>query len=285
MEGIFANEPPFVRVPMLGLPRRVLVTDAGDDDYNGIYFCTGTNANGYTFSKPRRRHATSPSSNTTHPPPQQEQDNPNHNNTHANNNNVLLNHHANHNHNNDNPGAAAAAAAAAAVPRQQHNPNHVMNQNEGGHEFGRGGIMVERDVLAAPPQQRLGNHHHTNGSHHSHMMAESTPTTTPPGPLLRCIIAKRFSNETILWYMSKEVDVHREDTSHAVSVDLIESNQPQVFSFWSRLMVTGDASPEQCVYPSQTSILLHNTNNNNGLAWQSLTSTRTTHPPSVELLD
>lgn len=42
-----------VRVPILLLSRRVLVTNAGDPDYNGVYFCTGSNGNGFVFTKPR----------------------------------------------------------------------------------------------------------------------------------------------------------------------------------------------------------------------------------------
>lgn len=42
-----------VRVPVLLLGRRVLVTNAGDPEYNGIYFCTGSNGNGFIFTKPR----------------------------------------------------------------------------------------------------------------------------------------------------------------------------------------------------------------------------------------
>ena len=54
----------------------------------------------------------------------------------------------------------------------------------------------------------------------------------------------------------------------------------QVFSFWAKLMVIGDASPDLCRYPSQTSIL-----SRHGEGWQSLTATRTLAPPTVELLD
>ena len=42
-----------VRVPVLLLGRRVLVTDASDPEYNGVYFCTGSNGNGFIFTKPR----------------------------------------------------------------------------------------------------------------------------------------------------------------------------------------------------------------------------------------
>jgi hypothetical protein len=42
-----------VRVPILLLSRRVIVTDSGDPEYNGVYFCTGSNGNGFVFTKPR----------------------------------------------------------------------------------------------------------------------------------------------------------------------------------------------------------------------------------------
>lgn len=41
-----------VRIPTLLLDGRVVVTRAGDPDYNGVYFCTGCNGNGYVFTKP-----------------------------------------------------------------------------------------------------------------------------------------------------------------------------------------------------------------------------------------
>lgn len=44
---------PSVRIPTLLPGRRVLVTGAGDADFNGIYFCTGCNGNGFVFTKPR----------------------------------------------------------------------------------------------------------------------------------------------------------------------------------------------------------------------------------------
>ena len=42
-----------VRVPMLLLGRRLIVSNAGDPEYNGIYYCTTCNGNGYVFTKPR----------------------------------------------------------------------------------------------------------------------------------------------------------------------------------------------------------------------------------------
>jgi hypothetical protein len=50
-ENAVANRP--VPVPMLCLSRRIIVTGCGDADYNGIYHCTGSNGNGFVFTKPR----------------------------------------------------------------------------------------------------------------------------------------------------------------------------------------------------------------------------------------
>jgi hypothetical protein len=56
IEGV-GEAGPFVPIPMLGLPRRVRVTGAGDAEYNGTYFCTGSNGNGFLFTKPRSSEA------------------------------------------------------------------------------------------------------------------------------------------------------------------------------------------------------------------------------------
>lgn len=162
VEGIAPDSGPFVRVPMLGLTRRIIVTQAGDPEYNGVYFCTSSNGNGFVFTKRR------PSS-------------------------VAL-----------------------------------------------------------------------NGSH------------------LRCVIAKRFSNETILWYMSKEVSF--DSSIIANDIDFasgVESGVTQIFSFWAKLMVIGEASPDLCRYPSQSSIL----SQNDQPAWQPLSNTQGFNPPVVELLE
>jgi hypothetical protein len=44
---------PSVRIPILLPGRKVLVTEAGDSEFNGVYFCTGCNGNGFVFTKPR----------------------------------------------------------------------------------------------------------------------------------------------------------------------------------------------------------------------------------------
>ena len=100
-----------------------------------------------------------------------------------------------------------------------------------------------------------------------------------PGQLLRCIIAKRFSNETILWYLSKEV-VSTGSQSEMQATPSPSGQITQVFSFWAKLMVVGDASPDICRYPSQSSILQRH-----GEQWNSLATSRDLRPPIVELLD
>lgn len=47
------------------------------------------------------------------------------------------------------------------------------------------------------------------------------------------------------------------------------------------ILVEGDASPDVCQYPSQTSVL----SRNGEPAWQPLISTLDVAPPTVELLD
>lgn len=51
--GVFERRGQYVPIPMLGLRRRIKVSGAGDPEFNGIYFCTGCNGNGFLFTKPR----------------------------------------------------------------------------------------------------------------------------------------------------------------------------------------------------------------------------------------
>ncbi len=44
-----------VRIPLMALGKRIHVSNCGDPELNGIYYCTGTNGNGFLFSKPRFR--------------------------------------------------------------------------------------------------------------------------------------------------------------------------------------------------------------------------------------
>ncbi len=50
-----------VRIPLMALGKRIRVSDCGDPELNGIYYCTGTNGNGFLFSKPRFRRSHSQS--------------------------------------------------------------------------------------------------------------------------------------------------------------------------------------------------------------------------------
>mmetsp|Transcript_51876 Transcript_51876/g.155688 ORF Transcript_51876/g.155688 Transcript_51876/m.155688 type:complete len:471 (-) Transcript_51876:219-1631(-) len=193
---------PFVRVPMLGLSRRVEVNGAGDEEYNGVYFCTGSNGNGFLFTKPR-------------------------------------------------------------VPERR--VRGRLGRGRGYSVVGEGNGDDENVALESGRFEAIATDTAARGGPYGE--------EAPPGRLLRCVIAKRFSNETILWYISKEVEtINAESGSPEIT---------QVFSFWAKLMVIGDATPDICRYPSQTSIL----SRNGDPAWQSLSSTRTIAPPLVELLD
>jgi len=55
----------------------------------------------------------------------------------------------------------------------------------------------------------------------------------------------------------------------------------QLFCFYADLMTTGDASPDICQYPSQSSVLARHERR-----WQSLSTVqRGVEPPVLELLD
>mmetsp|Transcript_6289 Transcript_6289/g.9217 ORF Transcript_6289/g.9217 Transcript_6289/m.9217 type:complete len:345 (+) Transcript_6289:96-1130(+) len=191
IDGVMAEIPPFVRVPALGLKLRVLVTNAGDDEYNGIYFCTQVNGNGYVFTKPRL-----------------------HNNYHA--------------HRSSNTGEGVGRAdqtTTASINRTQLSSKNSMRQHR----------------------------------------------------ILRCVIAKRFSEQTILWYMSKELE-KKGGYSDLISNEHDDEELEEEFSFYATLMVSGWAPPGISQYPSQTSIL----SRHGDAGWQSLSNL---NPPVVELLE
>lgn len=143
-----------VRVPVLLLGRRVLVSDSGDPEMNGIYFCTGTNGNGFVFTKPRvperRVHRIESRQSSTYP------------------------------------------TQMVSTTRVD-----VREGQEGG---GRGGLAIA--AAAAPLEipardaNRMGV-----GAVGGPMAVDQSPSSrfesevAQPGQLLRCIIAKRFSNE------------------------------------------------------------------------------------------
>lgn len=56
MEGVSvqaADDGPRVPCPILLPAKRIRVSNCGDFDYNGIYFCTDIDCNGFIFTKPR----------------------------------------------------------------------------------------------------------------------------------------------------------------------------------------------------------------------------------------
>ena len=198
-------EGPFVPIPMLGLRKRVKVFGADDPEFNGIYFCTGSNGNGFIFTKPR-------------------------------------------------------------------SPEHRIGMNEAMGlqanveiEDVDGGI---EDVDIRDDDVNDGGDFGVNGVRDGglEVLFGDEPSRTR---LLRCVIAKRFSNETILWYMSKEEqDMVTHEISHS-------------YYYWAKLMVSGEASPDVCRYPSQTSVL----SRNGDPAWQALSNNEPEEsPPIVELL-
>lgn len=206
-----------VRVPMLLLGRRIVVTDAGDQEYNGVYYCTNANGNGFVFTKPRY----------------------------------------------------PIVRLSAAERRPQ---NHDDMEVENGDNDPPGNPLNQQ-----PPQQQHPQQHFQGVAAPDNDALLSTRydgETAQPGQPLRCIISKRYSNATLLWYMSKEVETHdvEEESTNG-------SNIREVFSFWARLMVLGTASSDVCRYPSQSSVLT----SQGGQGWQSLSSAN--QAPTVELMD
>jgi len=53
LDGVDSSGLHHVRIPTLLLSRRIQVRNCGAEDFNGVYYCTGSNGNGYVFTKPR----------------------------------------------------------------------------------------------------------------------------------------------------------------------------------------------------------------------------------------
>lgn len=73
--------------------------------------------------------------------------------------------------------------------------------------------------------------------------------------------------------MSKEVET--------ISTERSVGEVSHMYSYWANLMINGEASEDDCQYPSQTSVLARN----GEAAWQALTTIPASQPPTVELLD
>ena len=141
--GIHDNH---VRVPILLLSRRILVTNAGDPEYNGVYFCTGSNGNGFVFTKPRfperRAHRRLPPV--------------------ANRDNLFA---ADQHQRTNHLGQEAVNLAQPPVVRFVGDPNFLPPNG------------AAEEPIGEDPAARFESE------------------VAQPGQLLRCIIAKRFSNE------------------------------------------------------------------------------------------
>ena len=153
--GIHDNH---VRVPILLLSRRILVTNSGDPEYNGLYFCTGSNGNGFVFTKPRfpERRVHCRVSTTVN----------------------------GHNHRRQETIVNGATTGEQPPVARIHEANfHPPN----------GAAGVAQEPMGEDPASRFESE-----------MAQ-------PGQLLRCVIAKRFSNEVrvrSLLAISTEVFAH-----------------------------------------------------------------------------
>lgn len=148
-----------VRVPILLLGRRILVQDCGDPEMNGIYSCTSCNGNGFVFTKPRYSNirVRRPSHQTSQSPWDRHID-------------------MQHTHHEQD---------LAMLPQQNLHPdgvpNHPLNvpmRRANGHvpHVGRN-VQLGAGVAEQGPVSRFESE------------------VVQPGQQLRCIIAKRFSNE------------------------------------------------------------------------------------------
>jgi hypothetical protein len=129
---------PSVPIPLLGLERRVAVTDAGDSEYNGIYYCTASDGNGFVFTKPRNETSRASMSQAAA---------------------------------SGISGAAATANRMVAVSLQ----------------------AMDVEQLMQPLHPLISSSHRQEGA--LVVSAGNLEEPAQPGQLLRCFIAKRFSNE------------------------------------------------------------------------------------------
>jgi len=236
---------PFVPIPMLGLPRRVRVSGAGDPEYDGIYFCTGCNGNGFLFTKPRW------------------------------------------------PGRGVAAAASTTTAT-------------GGDERDGGGGRGGRDAWW------MNNDDGDDGARPAWGLDDWMEEMPIPGgggmglaiaPAAGDVVHRQDRRRGRRGADDDEADPdgdgvdedgdeddapdgigggQRHDAADAPPAGDERNLQSRPLRcVRAKLLVTGDASPDECQYPSQTGIL----SRNGEPAWQHLTSTLDIAPPTVDLLD
>ena len=234
-----------IPVPMLLPRRRVLVTNSGDPEYNGVYYCTDCNGNGFVFSKPRFLSCEDYKETALL---QQQQD---------------------------------AMMLDEANPQRQNNNNHnniigglqragrlplINHHNDNNDEMDR--FLIQQQRQQQPRQQQAAVP--------KFLDRESSGSGLP----LRCIIAKAYSNHEVLWYMSKEIDKSTDTTSSSTTTSTSWNHRPRTYSYFAPLMLSGNAPLELCVYPSQTSALIHQNE-----AWGNLRgSTDGLQAPTLEVL-
>jgi len=246
--GIDAIHDSHVRVPMLLLSRRILVTNAGDPEMNGVYFCTECNGNGFVFTKPRY-----PEQKILPRPGDREIQGRN---SRTDNGPRTANHH-NHNHN---PHHRQQQQAQQQHQQQNHrilgnqNPGHPLfffppQINGDGDNMDGGGMMNMDMIVVVDP-----NH------------IDQNPTSTrfdcefrQPGQLLRCIISKRFSHEVS--------EVAGDLPSHAIR--LAQTTQPPcVFFFVLSTKHTHERHNKMKYYTTRLSIPKKNPKKDNFMVYE-----------------
>jgi len=261
--GIYFNVP----VPTLLPGRRVLVTNAGDPEYNGVYYCTDCNGNGFVFAKPRF----SSHRRIRHQHQQLE--------------GMVFDEESNPLRQNRVVGVIARAGRLPLVNPIDHDDEDDDEDNNGRDRMQARHVRLRRQRQATAP----------SNPRRSNQGAEESFQSKLP---LRCIIAKAYSRENILWYMSKEIDemessveqrgdgvVVAATTNAAAAATSARSGtakrrRKRIFSFYAPQMLAGNTPPELSVYPSQTSALLHQHNE-----WRTLRTTVGMDVPILEVLD
>jgi hypothetical protein len=247
-----------VRVPILLLGRAVVVTGAGDPEYNGHYICSDCNSNGFVFTKPRFPFQQLSKETRTTIIDRDEQNNE----TLARPETGLqqVHQHVRVDPPGDPPGAVVengihlAPAQLQALINAQRHANH-------GHD--------NQDADDRTNQQ----HHHEDETHlsqnHSgrptHLINTHLLEDESKRPL-RCIIYKKWSRQHIFWYMAKE---EAGNETHEVT-----------YSYWAPLAVGAPLDIHN--YPSTSSYLSFRSQQ-----WRPLStvSGASAVPPTVELLN
>jgi len=226
-----------VPIPKLLLGKRVLVTNSSDPDYNGVYYCTDCNGNGYVFTKPRflsqSRKATSAAASSS---------------------------------------SSSLAQAPMETPQLQQQLEDMVFDEEinplrqrrvvgGIQQAGRLPLDLADLDDVVPNGAGVGVGIFVEDRFQPQRQRQRQPQRASaryrePLPL-RCIIAKAYSNHDILWYMSKEIE-SLEDNDNATeteTVNAMATARKTTYSFYAPLMLSGDAQTELSVYPSQSSAL------------------------------